>query len=372
MYDYIIVGGGISGLYCAIHLTNVLVLEESNRWGGKIKKHYHPKYEKTGRFHKKHTRLWNLIKRFNLTPYRLNQPLDRIPESESDSESEPVSTKDYLMKMIHITHTQSECSFYQKCVSVMGESDALNFVYALGYHEMCFMNAYDSLHSFSPDYCQQYYALKEGMNELCFRMVNAIKGTCLLNHSVKKITRIEDHVKVDGYEGKRVIVTIPPSLFKKFPILSPYDLIAPTLVGPPLLRIYAKYPIPVWFESFTLALTQHILYMHDGILLVVYVTEEDLRKFTYHGKLKRENELRVILQDELSTMFPLLKIPPPLWIKPYLWELGIHRWLRYPIETFPEIEKVFVCGDAFSTRHSWIEGSLESAESTLHKIKSDS
>lgn len=37
MYDTIIVGGGISGLYCAIHLTNVLVLEESNEWGGKIK-----------------------------------------------------------------------------------------------------------------------------------------------------------------------------------------------------------------------------------------------------------------------------------------------------------------------------------------------
>lgn len=46
---------------------------------------------------------------------------------------------------------------------------------------------------------------------------------------------------------------------------------------------------------------------------------------------------------------------------------GIHKWLPASIKT-PEIENVFVCGEAFSTRQSWIEGALESAESTLHKI----
>jgi len=111
------------------------------------------------------------------------------------------------------------------------------------------------------------------MNELCLRMVNVIQGTCLLNHPVKKITRVEGHLKVDGYEGKRVIVTIPPPLFKRFPILSPYHSIAPALVGPPLLRIYAKYPIPVWFEYLDIT-HPHILCMHDGILLLLYVTED--------------------------------------------------------------------------------------------------
>jgi len=81
-----------------------------------------------------------------------------------------------------------------------------------------------------------------------------------------------------------------------------------------------------------------------------------------------EHELRLTLQDELSTLFPLLKIPHPLWIKPYLWEAGIHGWLpTNPIE-LPEIENLFVCGEACSTRQSWIECALESAESTLQKI----
>lgn len=360
MYDYIIVGGGISGLYCAIHLSNVLVLEETNQWGGKIKKHYHPRYEGATRFHKKHTLLWNLIKKFKLTPYRL---LDNISKSDSD----PVSIEDYLMKKIRDRNIPS---FYQRCVDVMGESDALHFVYALGYHEMYFRNAYDSLHSFSKDHTQEYgedyYGLKEGINELCLRMVNVIQGTCLLNHPVKKITRVETHLKVDDYEGKRVIVTIPPPLFKRFPILSPYHSIAPTLVGPPLLRIYAKYPNPVWFESLTIT-HPHILCMHDGILLIFYVSD-DIKKFTCQGKLKLEHELRLTLQDELSNLFPLLTIPHPLWIKPYLWEAGIHGWLpTNPIELH-EIENLFVCGEACSTRQFWIEGALESAESTLQKI----
>jgi len=128
MYDYIIVGGGISGLYCAIHLSNVLVLEESNRWRGKIKKHYHPRYEGATRFHKNHKLLWNLIKKFKLTPCHL---LDGISESEPSH----VSIEDYLMKRIRDKNLPS---FFRKCVDVMGESDALHFVYALGYHEMYF------------------------------------------------------------------------------------------------------------------------------------------------------------------------------------------------------------------------------------------
>ena len=126
------------------------------------------------------------------------------------------------------------------------EPDALHFVYALGYHEMYFRNAYDSLHSFNQDYCHDYYFLKEGMRELCLRMVNSIKGTCILNHSVKNIYQSKECIIVDGYEGKKVIVTIPPSLFKNFPILSPYSFNLSDIL---LLRIYVKYEVPAWFDS---------------------------------------------------------------------------------------------------------------------------
>jgi len=346
MYDTIIVGGGISGLYCAIHLVNVLVLEETNSWGGKIKKHYHPNYEGAGRFHKKHKLLWNLIQQFQLTP--------QLTRTFTEKEYETLSVEEYILKRIQTLHKP----FYDKCVEVLGESDAIDFVYAQGYHEMSLLDAYDSLHSFAPDECQEYYVLKEGLSELCRRMVKAVKGTCTLNHRVKTITHLEGHVKVDGYEGKRVIVTIPPFLFQAFPLLSPYASIS---LGPPLLRIYAKYHT-CWFETIDY---KHLVPMHDGILVMVYV-KEDILKFTYEGKLKMESEIRILLAHELAILFPWLNIPCPLWIKPYLW-LGIHEWLPTHLSA-PELGPVLLCGEAFSTRPRWIEGALESAETTLCTI----
>ena len=37
MYDTLIIGGGISGIYCALHLKNVLLLEENDYWEAESK-----------------------------------------------------------------------------------------------------------------------------------------------------------------------------------------------------------------------------------------------------------------------------------------------------------------------------------------------
>lgn len=246
------------------------------------------------------------MKRFNLIPKLMSRTVDYFEEF--------VSIEDYLLKIIR--NQPNVKPFYDRCETVFGESDAIDFVYAQGYHEMCVLDAYDSLHSFNSDYCTEYYIIKEGLSELCRRMVNVVKGTCTLNHSVKTITRLKGHLKVDGYEGNRVVITIPHHLFKNFPILSSYDSL--NLKGPPLLRIYAKYSVP-WFESLE---QKNLIPIHDGILMLVYVKEEDILKFLYKGKLKIESDLCLLLRNELETMFHLLSIPDPIWIKPYLWELG--------------------------------------------------
>jgi len=72
-YDYIVVGGGISGLNTCLKLVNgknkILLLERNNRLGGRL--HTYNKdgilYEIGGaRFHKGHKNLFELIKMFNL------------------------------------------------------------------------------------------------------------------------------------------------------------------------------------------------------------------------------------------------------------------------------------------------------------------
>lgn len=379
MYDTIIIGGGISGLYCAMNLPNVLLLEECNYWGGRIKTHYYPQYEMgAGRFHKNHKRLWNLIKKFKLTPTPIPGRLDYVDIKDGIIPNVDIYLSDMIKKMT-LHDSMRTKTFYDYCVSVLGKEDANQFAYALGFHEIYYKNAYDSLQSLKIDYIQgDYFVLREGLSELCNRMFQRINGKCILNHRVTKIEHLGNLISVDGYLAKRVIVTIPPSLFKNFPILSPYKETISCLKGTPLLRIYAKYPSPSWFESLHKMTTKHelrhIIPIHDGIIMIAYVEDTDILPFLKNGKLKHIVDIEKVIEKNLTKLFPTMMIPKPVWIRPYLWDIGTHGWLpcnsTKMLETLPIIDNVYVCGEAFSMRQSWMEGSLESAERVLNIISS--
>jgi len=373
MYDTLIIGGGISGLYCAMNLNNdkVLLLEQNDYWGGRIKTHHDPHYEiGAGRFRKSHKRLWSLIQRFGLTPVPIPGRMDYRDETYGLVPHVERYLKSQLKKM-KLHESLRGMTFYEYCVQVLGEEDATHFVEASGYHELYYKNAYEELYSFQQDYVQgDYFVLKEGLGELCKRMVQTIRGKCVLNHRVQRIERKEHYFVVDGYKAKQIIVTIPPSLFKYFPILSPYDSIVSNLKNGPLLRVYAKYP-EEWENQLPVLTTKHvprhIIPIRDGIVMIAYVEDKDILPFLHNGKLKTENELRTLLRKELANLFET--VPEPEWIRPYLWDIGTHAWLPGPSSTLlkhlPVVENIDICGEAFSTRQAWVEGALESAERIL-------
>jgi monoamine oxidase len=379
MYDTLIIGGGITGIYCAMSLNkdNVLLLEQSDYWGGRIKTHYHPQYEiGAGRFHRNHKILWKLIQRFQFTPVALPGNVEYVDEKEGRIPQ----VDDYMSLLIHkmkLTESMRSKTFFEYCVETLGEEDALQFVHVFGFHEPYYKNAYDFLHSLKMDFLGNFYVLKEGLSALCERMLKEFQGERRLNHRVSTIQRVGNHLEVDGIKTKRVIVTIPPSFFKNFPILSPYTPVVNQITQGPLLRIYAKYPTPVWFESLpkmtTSQVLRHIIPIHDGIIMIAYVEDIDLRPFLKDSKLQPLTEIQKTIQSSLATLFPTMTIPDPLWVRPYLWNIGTHAWLPGPssklLKQLPEIDQVYVCGEAFSVRQAWIEGSLESAERVLEKLK---
>jgi hypothetical protein len=121
---------------------------------------------------------------------------------------------------------------------------------------------------------------------------------------------------------------------------------------------------------------RHIIPIHDGIVMIAYVEDTDIRPFMKDRmQLKPLKEIERLIETVLNQLFPTLQIPSPLWVRPYLWQIGTHAWLPGKLNettstskllnSLPVIENVHVCGEALSIRQSWIEGSLESAERVL-------
>ena len=73
VYDYIIIGGGVSGLFMAYKLADtnkdILVLESSNRWGGRLltTKEKGVQFELgAARIYSKHHKVMSLLKELDL------------------------------------------------------------------------------------------------------------------------------------------------------------------------------------------------------------------------------------------------------------------------------------------------------------------
>ena len=87
-YDIIIIGGGISGLFCGYNLIDyydkILVIEKDTILGGRIKtmnefKKYNVKYEAgAGRFNLSQKKLIDLLKKMDLYNYRIKNTKDKI------------------------------------------------------------------------------------------------------------------------------------------------------------------------------------------------------------------------------------------------------------------------------------------------------
>lgn len=97
MYDYVIVGGGISGLYMYMKLLkitkNICILEQNNYFGGRIKQHNESIQGKqisfpegASRFNRNHTKVIELCKQFNLFDENTSKVSSQIQFIDTENE----------------------------------------------------------------------------------------------------------------------------------------------------------------------------------------------------------------------------------------------------------------------------------------------
>ena len=348
----IVIGGGISGLYAALD-NDALVLEASERLGGRIYTRREPPYEiGAGRIHAKHKLVRGLIRRFGLTEVAL-------PPSPTDK---------MLLQTLPLERTEDmrNVTYAQYCRKTMTRAAVEELRQAFGYYsEFEVMNAYDAVDMLKRALSGKFVVVKEGLSELVRRMAPHIKYK--LNHKVEKVEFTAGGVVVDGMKADRVIFAIPPKELARFQIL-PNPLLR-SVAPLALLRVYAAYDVP-WAEGLhaftTKSWLRHVIPISPTIVMVAYVEGGDTIPYrTQQGGLRSQDKLNKEVHEELRRLLPERNIPTPIHFKAYLWTEGGHAWLpRVNSEVAarailnPRLN-AYVCGEAYSHKQAWIEGALE-------------
>ena len=303
VYDYIIVGGGISGLYTAYKLllknpkTKICIIESSNILGGRLKTIHKDNmtFDAGGaRFNKYHHRMLKLIKELNLNNKmkkisnesiyisinpNYNKELETIFPTIDNFINDAIKyiknnniTKDELNSYTIIDFANK---YYEKKYPTIGKYLIARYPY---YSELAILNANVGFDLFQNEFSakMQYYILEGGLDQLIKNLYNKInnKITIKLNTKLNKILshdkgfyKIEcittdnpEAVKLIIYSCNNLILALPQNALMKIDYLT-HDKYVNSLINSissePLYRIYARYPKDksgnVWFNQYPLS-----------------------------------------------------------------------------------------------------------------------
>ena len=411
MYDYIIIGGGISGLYsCYILLKNnpklkILIIEQSGRWGGRIytKKRDGLSFESgAGRFHSSHINFMKLLKELNL--YEKIVPLSK--DVSYFLKNQWVYNDNHLMKLYNSSFKtiydmwqfifdnppkDHSTTLYEHCKSIgLTQSETNCLKDTFGYSsEFIQLNAKNALDIIKYDFQKgQYYILNGGLQQVIDELVKRCKdmnAIMLLNTvciSVDKnnmmIEVLQSNNKIMRINSEKCILSVPISNLNDIKITPSLKWNKSQQPIPyKLCRIYAKYSEP-WFKGMSKIITDKKISMiipinpDTGLIMISY---SDNKNADYWNSFDNNNEIKKELGKELRIIFPDINIPNPEWISFEYWFEGCHAWGKYSddIMIMNNIQSelgpnIYLINEAYCHIQSWIEGSLIMSNQYLNRM----
>jgi hypothetical protein len=412
MYDYIIIGGGISGLYCVdllidkynVNPNNISIIEKNDRWGGRIYTKYNSNYNITyeagaTRFPDNHYLTINLIKKYNLGSkiYKINNINDLRFEIDKNiykiNYQDIQNLMDYLVVLSkNIEKNKSELikkTLSQYCNEIFGIEQTQFLINSFSYSDDFYVqNAFDGLKSINEDFNNksQYSIIEGGFSQLINNMIDRFRllGVNLIlgkkcfdwKHDEKFNVIISDlNNNHESIYSKKLILALDQWSLLKLPQLNNIHYLLNSVKSTSLTKIYGlfeSYPFS-WFEglnktSTNLSIRMFIPVSYSKGLCILSYTDgyfsDEWQKLHINGNLKYE------LMNNIKKLFYEREIPEPLFIDKIYWSHGAHLW---PINVDsvnisnkirqPYIDKhLYICGEAFSNHHGWIQGALETAE----------
>jgi hypothetical protein len=421
-YDYIIVGGGISGLYSAYRLLKstakndakkILVLEKNkSRWiGGRMG--YYPFHGMDvsigcGIGRKKKDKLLIALLHDLDVAYKeihvTNQIADNIEYSADVSYIVSLLRQEFLrLEKGELGNNDVRgMTFKQFALPVLGKKVYDTFLMTCGYTDFENEDVYETLYYYGmDDNTSGWTGLSISWRTLLQTLLKKIENKVEIKSSshVTNVVEIlegepgsEFIVKTesgDSYSCKHVILATTVDTVRK---LLPKHKIYNDIVGQPFLRIYGKFSkecIPIMREHFSVGTMvkgaiHRIIPMNidSGIYMIVYTDNKGALALKNHIDHNRHNDNNHNFKNreyfcrliEKSCDLPSGSLFLTDMVSFY-WNIGTHYYKPLSnIETSRKefiykaqhpMPNMFVVGEMVSRNQGWVEGALESVDAVI-------
>jgi 2-polyprenyl-6-methoxyphenol hydroxylase-like FAD-dependent oxidoreductase len=391
MYDFVIIGGGVAGLYTAYLLTkqepklNFCILEQNNHIGGRMINQLFEGVEVVcgagiGRKAKDH----NLIELLD----DLHVPYREYMAHHYYAKGVTHHTSSQVKQLLQQAPPQPRISFKKFATEVLGEEGYRNFVIASGYTDFEKADARDVLTYYGlEDNRGHWLGLGIPWNKLSEALVKVIGHSRIhLNKTVDRIESTPNGIQVHCQDGTKYSsrYTVCATTIQSLRNLFPQQRIYHQIHGQSFLRLYAKVD-----ASSAELLKKHLkgltvvdsplqeiipMYPDQGIYMIAYSDNQNadvLKK-----KLKDPHYFERALEKALSLPRDSIHI---ITMQPHYWPIGTHYYSPLP-QRFENrlsfihraqrpIPGVWVVGEVVALDQGWVEGALDSVQAVLSEIK---
>jgi len=407
MFQYLIIGGGISGFYCALelikHNKNVCLCEKYADLGGRAITYNQDGYTweiGAGRISEKHTLVLNLMKKYKqeLVPigsnvlYKNGECLEEnIFESNIDAMFGPLKKLD---KDVLANNTIKEL-----CYKIHGKEKTDEYLIRFPYKaEVEVLRADLGLESFSHEMGSHegYFVAKNGLSNLIQAMKDDFlsKGGIIFTNYECINVKVEETISCEFLVGKRsikkrkhtilqtnkLICAMESENLKKISFFKNLEVLKKIKMEP-LLRTYGAFEKP-WFSQLPRIVTNSpIRYFlpinyEKGIAMVSYTDSKDTEIF--HKVLVKHGEesLGKFIYNQLTNLFGSCILPKMIYFKAHYWKYGASYWLPGNYNPIEESKKslnpfpnIYLVGESYSLKQAWMEGALEQAEKLFNTYR---
>ena len=411
MYDFIIIGGGISGLYMATQLrknNHIMLLEKNDYFGGRIYQHEETIDGKhlsfpagAGRFNKNHQLLIRLLRKYKLIDFRKQKGFSssiKFIDSKGEFSTQQSKKNGFtlLYKILDKSKKMNDeylkqISFQELAKEVLHQKDVDYLLVSIGYSgQLKHMNAYDACNLFEtgirddiPYFGGNFHLLvQEILKELKHHKTTLKKSCSVENVSFNNTKQCyEVFYQNKRSLSKKIVFAIPQPSLLRFSLLQPIsNIIQHSITCKPLCRVYAYFkPEDVWFRDLkTKVVTNNALrYIipmdaEKGLIMISY-SDDQYTSFWEKRKHSQEKLKKAIVQYVNKTFDLDISPPEKVWV--FHWDCGVGYWNPGINSSYVNsfmvhpLSNVYICGENYSLTQSWVEGALQSCEHCLSLIK---